>query len=95
MTDDSQLTPREFALMEAEQEDARLAREHAIAIKSLELNLAREDNQAQIQLKTLESKWSSWLKIPKLVILLPVLIILAAAYGFKREAPKRFYDLLS
>jgi len=95
MTDEMQLSPREYAIMEAEQEDAKLAREHAIAMKSLELNLAREDNQAQVALKTLESKWNSWLQLPKLIVLLPVLIILAIAYGFKREPPKRFWDLLT
>lgn len=93
-SEEYQLTPREFAIMEAEQEDARLGREHMIAMKAMELNLARENHQADIKVKELDSKWSSWLKIPRLIILLPVLVPLAIAYGFKREAPKKFWDLL-
>lgn len=93
-SEEYQLTPREFAIMEAEQEDARLGREHMIAMKSLELNLARENHQADIELKKLDSKWASWLKIPRLIILLPVLIPMGIAYGFKREAPKNFWRLL-
>ena len=99
LTDTSQLSPREFAIMEAEQEDARLAREHAIRLKELDLELQREDRQSQILLKELETKWNSWLKIPKLIVLLPVLILLGVAYVCsmftKKEMPKRFWDLLS
>lgn len=85
--------------MEAERDENRLIREHAIAIKSLELNLARENNEAEIKLKHLESKWASWLKLPKFIILLPVFSLLGLAYicsmFTKKEMPKRFWDLLS
>lgn len=99
LTSDYELTPREMVVMEAEKEQARLAREHAIAIKSLELNLSREDHQAEIRLKELESRWGAWLKLPKFLILLPVLFLLGMAYVCsmftKKEMPKRFWDLLS
>jgi hypothetical protein len=94
LTSEYELTPRELVLMETEKEEYRNAREHAIAMKTLELELSREQGQAEIMLKKLESKWASWLKLPKLIILSPVLLVLAIAYGFRREAPRYFWRLL-
>lgn len=86
-------------LMEAERDEARLSREHAITIKQLELAIKREDNQAKIELKKLEAKWSSLLKIPSLIIKLPILFILSIAYIFsvllKQEPSKSFWSYLS
>lgn len=99
VTNEYELTPREHLMLQAEQEEARLAREHAVTMKNLELALAREDHQAEIRLKELEAKWATWLKIPKLIVLLPVLIPLGLAYvicpitGYQPQ--KRFWDLLS
>lgn len=85
--------------MDADKEANRLAMEHAIAMKSLELNLARENNTAEIKLKELEAKWATWLKIPITIIKLPLYILLGLAYicsmFTRKEMPKRFWDLLS
>ena len=92
------LTPRESVLMEHETEEARLSREYAITIKQLELEVQREANSAQIELRKLESKWSSWIKLPKLIILLPLILLFGIDYicsmFTKKEMPKRFWDLL-
>jgi hypothetical protein len=99
ITENDQLTPKEHVLLEAEKEEARLAREHAVTIKQLELAMKRDDNQAKVDLKRLEAKWSSWLRIPSLIIRLPFLIILA--FGFvvaairKHDPGKSFWSLLS
>lgn len=93
------LTPREHMLMENSNEQDRLMREHAVTMKQLELALAKERYQAQIELKRLEAKWSSWLRIPSLIIKLPILFILSIGYIFavlrKQEPSKSFWSYLS
>lgn len=96
--DATELTPREHVLMEAERDENRLAREHAVKIKELELEVARENNQSEIKLKELQAKWASWLNIPIIIIKLPLFVLLGMAYicsmFTKKEMPKRFWDLL-
>lgn len=93
------LTPRESVLMENERDEARLQREYAITMKQLDLALAKEKYQAQIELRKLEAKWSSLLKIPSLVIRLPILFILSISYIFavirKSEPSKSFWSYLN
>lgn len=94
-----QLSPRESMLMEHDTEERRLGREHAVRIKELELELARENHRANIELKKLEAKWSSWLKIPVLIIKLPVLILLSFGYWLDSirgsEPSKDFWKLFN
>lgn len=96
--DNNELTPREFVLMENERDENRLIREHAVRMKELELEITREDNKAQVDLKKLEAKWSSWLKIPMTIIKLPLFVLLGMAYIFsmftRKEQPRAFWDLL-
>lgn len=93
-----QLSPRESVLMEHESEQTRLAREHSIKMKELEIELARENHKATLELKKLEAKWSSWLRIPLVIIKLPVYLILAVGYSFDalrgNEPSKEFWKLL-
>ena len=93
-----ELTPREHMLMEHEAEQARLAREHSLALKQLEIQLTREKNQAAIELKKLEAKWSSWLRLPALILKLPVLFLLGISYICavlrKSEIPKEFWNII-
>lgn len=93
-----ELSPREHILMENETEERRLAREHAVRIKQLELELQREKNSATIQLKKLEARWSSWLRLPALIIKLPLLLVLGVAYICavlrKTEIPKEFWNII-
>jgi hypothetical protein len=98
IVNNEQLTPREHLLMEAERDEARLAREHAIAMKKLELEVKRLDNYAKIELKQLESQWAAWLKLPSMLLMLPFYVLLGVAYCIatarKYEPSKRFFDLL-
>lgn len=96
--DNNELSPREHILMENERDEARLTREYAITIKRLELEVKRADNDGKIKLKELESKWSSWLKIPITIIRLPLYIIMGIAYCIamirKYEPSKNFWELM-
>ena len=93
------LTPRESVIMEHESEQARQAREHAVRMKELDLELAREKYRAEVELKKLEAKWSSWLRVPLVIIKLPVYLILAFGYIFDslrgNEPSKDYWKLLS
>lgn len=99
IVENDQLTPREHLLMQAEQEENKLAREHAVTLKQLELQIIREKNQAEIELKRLEAKWRSWLRIPIVIIKLPISLILAVGYllavATKQEPSKRFWSAIS
>lgn len=97
IVENEMLTPRESVLLDREAEENRLNREHAVRLKELEIQLARDKYQAQIELKKLESKWSSLLRIPSLIIKLPVLLILSIGFIFaalrKWEPSKSFWSL--
>lgn len=98
VNDTVQMSPREVAEHDwaVEQFDKQAA--HAITIKNLELEILREKNQAEIKLRELESKWKTWLKLPKLIVLLPVYMLFGIAYifavCFKYQPPKPFWKLL-
>lgn len=97
--EDTMLTPKESIILEHETEEARLAREHAVRMKQLDLELAREKYKAEIELKKLEAKWSSWLRIPLVIIKLPVYLLLGLGYLLDairgNEPPKDYWKLLS
>lgn len=99
ITENDQLTPREYVLMENERDENRLIREHAVTLKQLEITLAKENHQADIELKRLESKWASLLKIPSQIIKLPIFFILSFGYLLavirKQEPPKAFWTYIS
>lgn len=82
-----QLTPREAEQMrhDAEREDAQMA--YGTKMKELD-----------IELQKLESKWAAWLRLPSLVLKLPLLILLGIAYIVHvitgNEPSDNFYNLL-
>lgn len=84
IVENEQLTPKEHMLLEAERDEARLAREHAVTMKRLDIELAK-----------LEAKWNSWLKIPMTIIRLPISFVLAIGYIAavirKQEPSERFW----
>lgn len=96
--ENQELSPREYVLLENERDEARLVREHAAHLKQLEITLSRERNEAEIELKTLEAKWSSWLRIPIIIIKLPLYLLLGIGYIVcsmrGEEPPKKFWDLI-
>ena len=81
------ITPREQMTWEHEKEMAGLYHQQAVEMKRLDLDLAR-----------LEAKWSSWLRIPRLLVLLPVLLVLSIgaviSAARKSEFPEKFWQLL-
>jgi hypothetical protein len=92
--EETMLTPRESIILEHDTEEQRLAREHAVRMKQLELELAREKHAADIELKKLEAKWSSWLRIPITIVKLPIYLILSFGYlldSIRGNEPSRDY----
>ena len=81
------MTDKEREEFKQEKEAAEIQSAHAIKIKELELEVAK-----------LEARWSSWLKLPMAIIMLPVRIILAIAFVIcsitKFEPPQVFWDVL-
>lgn len=79
-----QLTPQEMAY-EREMFDKQTA--FQLKIKELELEVAK-----------IEARWGSWLKLPGMIIKLPLYVLLGIAYIVsmitKKEVPKEFWDLL-
>lgn len=63
------LSPRESFMLEHEKEQGRIAREHAIRMKQLD-----------IEVQKMEAKWSAWLRIPMFIIMLPVRLLFAIAF---------------
>lgn len=97
--ENQQLTAREHILLEHEKDEAARSREHAVRLKELDLALAREKYQAQVELRRLESKWSTLLRIPIVIIKLPIHIVLAVGYLLATlrgiEPSKSYWNLLS
>lgn len=75
-----ELSPKEHMMMEYQKDEARLGREHAITIKRLDIELAKEKNSAEIELKKLEAKWSSWLRLPSMIIKWPLYVFFGVGY---------------
>lgn len=94
----TEITPREYTEHDWRVEEFEKQAAHVTHLKELDLEILREQHKAEIELRTLEAKWTSWLKIPLMIIKLPMLIILAIAYifaiAFNYQPPKRFWDLL-
>lgn len=64
-----QLTPREFEEFNQQKEMFELQARQQLALKDREIELAR-----------LEAKWSAWLKLPLVIITLPVRVLFAFGY---------------
>jgi hypothetical protein len=84
----NELSPREWAQQEHDKEMYRLQAETQLKLKSMELEIAK-----------LEAKWSSWLKIPVKIILLPVYCLMAIGFiitSFRedKEPGQNFWDFL-
>jgi len=82
------LTPREYELYNQRKEFFELQAQHDLAIKDKDIALA-----------TLEAKWSSWLRIPLFIVMLPIRVLLGIAYivavSRKFELGDRFWNFMS
>ena len=88
MQDNQEFSPKEYLMFEAEKEEARLAREHSVTIKQLELAYLRE-----------ESKINSWLRLPSQIIKLPIYLVLSLGFvvlSFTKQKPdESFWAFIS
>lgn len=82
-----QLTPREAYIYEYEKDQE---------IRNLDFTERMKDKD--IELQRLQAKWSAWLRIPLIIVKLPLLIILALAYIVHAirgiEPSENFWNLL-
>lgn len=87
-TIDPNMSPREYQQFEHDKEIMSLQMAHQKAMKAMELEVAK-----------LETKFSVWLKIPLMLLLLPVKILLVipvVVYAAKgKEVPEKLWNLLS
>lgn len=87
-----ELTPKESVLMEAQKEEAERSREHAVRMKELEIQFMKEKFAGEVELRKLEAQWNSWLKLPSMIIKLPLYVLFGIAYivdSFKRGEPSK------
>jgi hypothetical protein len=81
------LTPRERAELDWEREYAKLQVEYGTKVQELDL-----------EVRKLEAKWSSLLRLPLAVVLLPVKLIMALAVPISavsgKQVPEKLWELL-
>lgn len=87
ITQRDQLSPREYEEFNQRKEMFEMQAQHELAVKDKEIALA-----------TLEAKWSSWLRIPLFIIMLPVRFLFGIAYivavSRKFELGDRFWSFM-
>lgn len=81
------LSPKEYEEFNQRKEMFEMQAQHELAVKEKELELMR-----------LEAKWASWIKIPLVIVTLPVRILFGFAYicsvFTKKEMPPEFWSML-
>lgn len=82
------LTPRELQEMEYEKQAWERQAEHQVRLKQLEIEVMK-----------LEAKWGSWIKLPVILITLPVRILFViplSIYAAKKQpVPPEYWKFLS
>lgn len=82
-----ELTAREREEFEQEKELATLQAEYQLKYKAIDF-----------ELKKLEARWTSWLRLPALIILLPVKFIMAFAIPIsvitKKDLPEAYWQFM-
>lgn len=82
------LTPREVQTQQYDKEILERQMAHAVQMKQLE-----------IEVQKLEAKWSSWIKLPLVLITLPVRILMViplTVYALKKqEVPEAYWKFLA
>ena len=81
------LSPREYEEFNQRKEYFELQAEHELKVKNLELEVMR-----------LEAKWSSWMKLPVMVLMLPVRILFGFAFicsvFVKKDLPAEYWRVI-
>lgn len=81
------LTPKEYEEFNQRKEMFEMQAQHELAVKEKELELMR-----------LEAKWNSWMKIPLVIITLPIRILFGIAFicsvFTKVELPAEYWRVL-
>lgn len=81
------LTPREYELHNQRKEMFEMQAQHELAVKERELEVMR-----------LEAKWGSWMKLPIMILMLPIRVVLAIAFipsvFVKKELPDEYWHML-
>lgn len=87
MTTRETLTPREYEEFNQRKEYFELQAEHELKVKNLELEVMK-----------LEAKWSSWMKLPVMVLMLPVRILFGIAFicsvFVKKDLPAEYWRVI-
>lgn len=81
------LTPREHQEFINRKEMFEMQAQHELAVKDKELEVMK-----------LEAKWSSWMKLPVMVLMLPVRILFGIAFicsvFVKKELPAEYWRVI-
>lgn len=78
------LTPREVQMQQYEKEMLEMQMKHAREMKLLEVEILK-----------LEAKWQSWIKLPLVIVTLPVRILLViplSIYAATKQTIPEFYE---
>ena len=76
----TEFSPKEWAQMEYDKDVSQRAYEHDIEKAKLQIQMQMAINEADVKIKELESRWESWIALPRYVIKLPVLLLFGLAY---------------
>lgn len=79
----SVLTPREYELMNHEKQQLELQMNHAVHMKNLD-----------IEQQKLEAKWTAWLRLPYVLLTLPVRVLFViplTVYAITHQEIPEFY----
>ncbi len=87
MTTRETLTPREYEEWNQRKEFFEMQAQHELAVKDKELEVMK-----------LEAKWGSWMKLPVMVLMLPVRVVMSFAVIIsaitKQPLPQQFWDYM-
>lgn len=81
------LSPKEYEEWNQRKEMFEMQAQHELAVKDKELEVMR-----------LEAKWASWMKLPVMVLMLPVRILFGIAFicsvFTKKELPPEYWRMV-
>jgi hypothetical protein len=82
-----EMTPREREEFEQQKEIAILQGDYQVRYR-----------QMDVEVRKLEARWSSWLRLPMAIVLLPIKFVLAFAIPIsvitKKDLPDKFWEFM-